>query len=246
VQGALGLSLLHLGRPWLAWKAFLGWRRSWLSREVIAFSALAGSTGLVGMMAMAEWFWGLSLPTALRSGSFVVALLSAAAAIHASAMVYRDTPRALWATRATLWRFALSAAVTGIPAFLLVGTLVDKTVAPLWESGKSLFFILAFAQLIKLMMESSVLRHRNDEDFNALWKAAQLLFGPFRAARDSRAALGAIGGILLPLSLAAGILPGPTFVWLGLILVLVAAGELVERYLFFTTAVAPRMPGGRK
>jgi formate dehydrogenase iron-sulfur subunit len=31
------LALAHLGRPWLAFRAFLGWRTSWLSREAIAF-----------------------------------------------------------------------------------------------------------------------------------------------------------------------------------------------------------------
>src|SRR5690606_31822724 len=37
---ALGLfaSVLHLGRPQLAWRAWMGWRTSWLSREVIAFA----------------------------------------------------------------------------------------------------------------------------------------------------------------------------------------------------------------
>ena len=38
---ALAASLLHLGRPQGAWKAFLGFRTSWLSREIIAFGAFA-------------------------------------------------------------------------------------------------------------------------------------------------------------------------------------------------------------
>ncbi len=38
VTGFLGVqtALLHLGRPWLAFRSILGWRRSWLSREAIA------------------------------------------------------------------------------------------------------------------------------------------------------------------------------------------------------------------
>lgn len=39
---AMGVSLLHLGRPLRAWRAGLNWRRSWLSREVLAFSAFLG------------------------------------------------------------------------------------------------------------------------------------------------------------------------------------------------------------
>jgi Fe-S-cluster-containing dehydrogenase component len=44
--GGLALSLLHLGRRERAWRAALNWRRSWLSREVIAvplFLALAAA-----------------------------------------------------------------------------------------------------------------------------------------------------------------------------------------------------------
>jgi DMSO reductase anchor subunit len=119
VQLFLALSLLHLGRPWLAWKAVLGWRRSWLSREVIAFSALAGSTGLYSVIALAQWWGRFPLPSILAFGAGIGVLLCAAAALHASAMVYRDTPRALWATRATLWRFVFTAALCGIPAFML-------------------------------------------------------------------------------------------------------------------------------
>ncbi len=44
VLGALlmGLSTLHLGKPLRAWRAILGLRTSWLSREVIAFGAFLG------------------------------------------------------------------------------------------------------------------------------------------------------------------------------------------------------------
>ena len=33
----LGLtaSVLHLGKPMKAWRSFLGWRKSWLSREIL-------------------------------------------------------------------------------------------------------------------------------------------------------------------------------------------------------------------
>jgi Fe-S-cluster-containing dehydrogenase component len=38
---ALSASLLHLGRPWLAFRAVLGLRHSWLSREILAFGLFA-------------------------------------------------------------------------------------------------------------------------------------------------------------------------------------------------------------
>jgi Fe-S-cluster-containing dehydrogenase component len=37
----MGLSALHLGKKARAWRAILNWRRSWLSREIILFSAFA-------------------------------------------------------------------------------------------------------------------------------------------------------------------------------------------------------------
>jgi DMSO reductase iron-sulfur subunit len=39
---AMGLSALHLGRKARAWRAVLGLRTSWLSREIVAFSAFVG------------------------------------------------------------------------------------------------------------------------------------------------------------------------------------------------------------
>ncbi len=39
---ALAASILHLGRPLQAWRAVIGLRHSWLSREIVAFGAFAG------------------------------------------------------------------------------------------------------------------------------------------------------------------------------------------------------------
>src|SRR4030095_626820 len=38
---ALCIAALHLGKPLKAWRSFLGWRKSWFSREVIVFSAFS-------------------------------------------------------------------------------------------------------------------------------------------------------------------------------------------------------------
>ena len=43
---ALGASTLHLGRPRYAFRAVIGLRHSWLSREIVAFGAFAGSACL--------------------------------------------------------------------------------------------------------------------------------------------------------------------------------------------------------
>src|SRR5688572_6669878 len=41
ILAGLGTSILHLGRPLQAWRAFTGVRRSWLSREILAFNVFA-------------------------------------------------------------------------------------------------------------------------------------------------------------------------------------------------------------
>ena len=43
---ALAASTLHLGRPIHAYRALRMWRRSWLSREVLLFSAFSGVAGV--------------------------------------------------------------------------------------------------------------------------------------------------------------------------------------------------------
>jgi len=50
-------STLHLGRKDRAWRAVLNWRRSWLSREILLFTAFAG----LGSVELAGWMpesWG--------------------------------------------------------------------------------------------------------------------------------------------------------------------------------------------
>src|SRR5262252_5640929 len=49
---ALGASVFHLGRPKYAFRAVIGLRTSWLSREILAFGAFAGAAA-----AYAAWVW---------------------------------------------------------------------------------------------------------------------------------------------------------------------------------------------
>lgn len=49
---ALAASFLHLGSPFNAWRAFCGWRSSWLSREVLCASLFAA---LLAGLTLAAW-----------------------------------------------------------------------------------------------------------------------------------------------------------------------------------------------
>ena len=99
--------------------------------------------------------------------------------------------------------------------------------------------LLVAAMAVKLAWETSVLRHLRGPADDDLHKTALLLTGALAQPMRWRVALGGVGGVALP---AAAALGGP----LALAFVafpLVVLGELVERRLFFTAAVAPRMPG---
>ncbi len=111
-------SVFHLGQPTKAWKAFLGWKTSWLSREIMVFGGIMGSGA------------ALVASLLLNFPAWVTLSLSAAAAvlggvgIWTSVMVYADTQRQFWHWRWNTYRFfgtALAAAFlfSPIPALAL-------------------------------------------------------------------------------------------------------------------------------
>ncbi len=93
----LAASTLHLGQPLKAWKIFLGWKRSWLSREAMAFGgfATAGAAAVIGLVP--AW----------------VAFLAGVPGLIASIMVYVDTRRAFWNMPLTAFRFIGSTLLLG-------------------------------------------------------------------------------------------------------------------------------------
>ena len=124
IFGGLGLvgSVLHLGRPSQAWRAFLGWRRSWLSREIIAFNLWIGAlTGFLGSV------W-LGIPAVITQLLGASAAALGVVGLIASVNVYADTRRPFWRLSSTLGRFfgtALSAGLLFSPApFLAVVSIV--------------------------------------------------------------------------------------------------------------------------
>ena len=101
---AMGASTAHLGRPQYAFRAILGIRTSWLSREILAFGAFAG---VAAVYAAALWqaehapvvtamTW---LPeVAARSLPYLgpVVAVTGLAGVFCSVMVYAVTGRRWW------------------------------------------------------------------------------------------------------------------------------------------------------
>ncbi len=111
VVGALGLaaSVFHLGQPRRAWRIFLGWRKSWLSREAMIFGPWFALTAAIPLL---HWSLGIghwSLP--------IVAATTGVAGLFCSAMIYIDTRRHLWRAAQTLPRFFGTALLVAL-AFL--------------------------------------------------------------------------------------------------------------------------------
>ena len=261
MQLAIVISITHLGRPLYAFRAILGFRRSWLSREIVAFGLLGGVGAALAagtcMTALASLHVGpealLSKWGAYGSASWLRAalILASLIGVHCSAMVYRDTPRMLWASRITSGKFFLSAAVTGAAGLLAFVACFDVSgAAQAAGSAHSLAVGLTLALPIliiaKLACEAGVHRHIDDQDANPLKKAALLLRGELRPFHVWRFNAGLLGGFLLPMLWLHRGYTGTASLDAILaiaIALLLLSGELLERYLFFTACVPPRMPG---
>jgi Fe-S-cluster-containing dehydrogenase component/DMSO reductase anchor subunit len=214
----LGASVFHLGQPLRAWRIFLGWRRSWLSREALLFGAWLGAATVATVTANG---WSpVPLPLApLLAATTLIGL----AGLFCSVMIYVDTRRVFWRLATTAPRFFGSAAVLG-----LAGVLTGP------DAPQFLGFMLAGLTLGKICLEARAL------DPTTGGKTAQLLLSqPLRSVNELRVAAAVLGGLLPPLLRADG--AGPAVAWLALALLL--AGELAERYLFFRAVDAPKMPG---
>ena len=102
-------ALLHLGRPWLAFRAFLGWRTSWLSREAIGFGLFMGA-------AITATGVPLVLPSQrlLHSLTAVSAAAIGVLAVMCTGMIYIATRRELWGYLRTGLDFGLSMIGLGV------------------------------------------------------------------------------------------------------------------------------------
>lgn len=244
----LGASVFHLGRPLKAWRAFLGWRKSWMSREILAFNLFAplaiGTT--VALNLPSAWSAGLR-PEALFSWLIPAAALAGLLSVFCSAMIYHDTFRACWRGVRSIGRFFGSTAVLGLAAVWTVAALSvgsPATCIPL---------LLALASLLKISGELRSLRHGESDLADEAWpvsgdvdawvlaRHARLLNEKLGLLTRTRFAALWIGGVFLPLMT---ILPGMNQALLAIMaLSCCFFSELAERYSFFRAVVFPRMPG---
>ena len=258
VLGLLGLvaSVFHLGRPFYAFRAILGLRTSWLSREILAFGVFAA--------AATAYVFAVSVPilgnliherTEVALGWSVA--LTGLIAVFCSVMIYVDTGRPCWTLPMTTAKFGLTSLILGLPTALLVAissSLIYKDLpiqAVMDGFGYPLCKGLLVAVVAKLLLETSQLFHLRDRYHTSQKRSAMLLVGELGMVTLKRYFFAVIGGLFLPTvllansELSAGGDFHPLFFIVStlLIFILLFIGELHERYLFFAASVAPRMPG---
>jgi Fe-S-cluster-containing dehydrogenase component/DMSO reductase anchor subunit len=216
---SLGASTLHLGRPAYAWRALRGWRRSWLSREVLALSAFAGAASLYAGMLFFD------LPGRAPAG--LVTVLCGIAGVFCSARIYMVSARPAWNSPCTLAEFFSTAVLLG-PLFVCAMH-VSHSPWMAWAAVAG-----GVAQVFTQMLKFLWLSHSESFEPRA---SARLLAGPLRGYLLLRLAVLIGAGIILPL---VGHTPGAEPVALAAAL----AGEWVGRWLFFVSVVPKNIASG--
>jgi formate dehydrogenase iron-sulfur subunit len=256
--GLLGLaaSILHLGRPQYAFRAIIGLRTSWLSREILAFGLFA----LVATVyAALPWLplLGASSSEGFRRVMGGLVAASGIAGVFCSVMIYASTRRPFWSAPRTGLKFLLTSAILGLPTALLIWLIAAAwfeglTVDGLMVSyGAVLCAALATLTTAKLLLEASIFLWLRGQQFTPLKRTALLMAGELGPTTLQRFAMGLVGGVVLP-----AVLAGPYFLQpvsghtplfiaaaVGFSTILLVVGELLERYMFFAAVVAPKMPG---
>ena len=232
---------MHLGHPLGAWRAFLGWRKSWLSRELIVFGLFAK---LAMLYTASIWFPQFASPT-IQSSLGWATVFTGLLGVFCSAMIYHDTHRDFWHLRWSGPKFLGTTALLGVTTTLLIASAASA-------SNPFLPTLAAFGVLfgmLKLASELPIFRALEVEDYSPLHKTALMLTGQFALLHRCRMALGIVGGVALPALLALQLTRAAATPWLliagsAVIVALCLVGELIERRLFFVAVQPIQMPGG--
>jgi formate dehydrogenase iron-sulfur subunit len=229
---ALAASTFHLGRPLHAYRAVIGLRHSWLSREVVAFGAFTG----LAVLDAAVLASGRPPGEGLRTGLAVAVAATGLVGVGCSVLIYTTTRRSSWRPGPVLARFVASGAVTGLAAVAWVVAVSGGAVL-----GRVLV-ALAAVTAVKLVLEAGdVLRPRRSEDADGC-RRARLIARDLRPLAVRRLAFGGAGLAIAVGVTAGGVRAGtwPAALLVGAALVALVAAEIGERILFFATASRPR------
>ncbi|MCC9655070.1 DmsC/YnfH family molybdoenzyme membrane anchor subunit [Rhodopirellula halodulae] len=250
----MNLAPLHLGQPLRSWRIFLGLRTSWLSREAVLLGKFVGLLSLaMGVLwlpviapmlpeslSLPEW---LVIPDWAAPVLLVGAIVFGLAGLFSSAMIYIATQRTLWRMNRTLMRFGGTTVIGGLLAFGVVLAATSQQVA---IAGGLLGTAIALAAA-KLVWEHHILLRRESVDGNDAWdrRSQRLVRQHLQSLSKARLVCGWVGVGLLALSVLVGV-SSSNWMLAGIAMVgglVLAAGEYLERLLYFSSVVHDRMPG---
>jgi formate dehydrogenase iron-sulfur subunit len=205
---ALAAAPLHLGRPIHASRAIRNWRRSWLSREVLALSSFAVTS--------AAYAGAVLFRSPLASTAGAVALICGLVGVTCSARIYMVPARPAWNLPFTLADFLLTCAVLGPRLVLAAG---------LSRGGWLIAFAIAasLAQGTTGIIRLVTLSRSPIQELRA---TAGLIRRQLRRALVARFLCTALALVLVS--------PIAAFLF-------ALAGEVIGRYLFFTSVVPKSM-----
>jgi formate dehydrogenase iron-sulfur subunit len=185
---SLAAAPAHLGRPIYAYRAMRSWRRSWISREIIALSAFAAA---LGWYAASLWFG--SPFSALAGGA---SLLFGVSGVVSSARIYMAPARPAWNMDFTQVEFLLTCAVLGPRLVLCMGLGGEPWLLALAAAATLLQIAVGVARLWKL----------SGSPAHELRGAATLALRGKRDVLLARLACAALSVALLPLEPVLGML----------------------------------------
>jgi DMSO reductase anchor subunit len=201
------------------------WRRSWLSREVLLFSAFSAVAPLYAGM-----LW-LEAPGSTLVGGLTVLL--GIAGVTASACIYRVPSRPSWNTPYTLAQFGLTAALLGPLLAAAAGVGESRWLVLTAAAMAGTQFVVIALSFFRCIASDSL----------ELKGTARLLSTVLARTFVLRGALLALGAIGVPLlagpaaGFAADAMTAPGYPTFMVALALAVAGEIAGRYLFFVSAV---------
>ncbi len=231
---SVAVSTTHLGRPKFAFRAILGVRRSWLSREIACFG---GYTMLAATAALAN------LNPYAADILHIATALTGLAAVATSVMVYSATKRPQWRLPRTAWRFSLTVVASALLIALLSTTAMRSLAA---AHDIAIFF--AFASAAKLFLDALTTQHAWCDGDGPDVLTARLLRTPLRRPVLARVTSGLCAwacawGVVVTLSIGTPAELPLAFACAASALWLLQ--ELIERDIFFRAVPTNGMPGAR-
>jgi len=242
----LGASMLHLGSPLGAWRAFLGVKTSWLSREIIMFGAW-----MPALMAYAALLWlpqihGLlpeavaavvpnAAPAWMTTAASVGAVGAGLLSVFCSVMVYVDTKRDFWTMGKTLGRFFGTSVEAACVGLLVAAAIVFGAVPGLLVAAA----IVAVGA--KALVEGRLLLPARDTEWSYAKQSALIQLRTLRSVTLTRWVLFGVAALM---TLTSGFLAGSAVLAVAAVTGLVViCGEWLEKKLFFQAVVTLKMPG---